>query len=168
MFNCLLNGCLTIIIMKSLLHECRLTCVYAACKIEENHVSAEELGKGISQDHQMILNYEMIVYQALFWAHISLSCPFFFFCSWFQTYSVMQALEFDLIVYPPYRPLEGFINDMEVRLVKPFWASSFILCTRKSSSLGFCLFLDLCFLPYPVTAIAIVGNKIRIYRISAK
>ncbi|KAK9215573.1 hypothetical protein WN944_007578 [Citrus x changshan-huyou] len=60
-----------------------LTCVYAACKIEENHVSAEELGKGISQDHQMILNYEMI------------------------------ALEFDLIVYPPYRPLEGFINDME-------------------------------------------------------
>ncbi|XP_044471940.1 cyclin-H1-1 isoform X2 [Mangifera indica] len=41
-----------------------LTCVYAACKIEENHVSAEELGKGISQDHQMILNYEMIVYQA--------------------------------------------------------------------------------------------------------
>ena len=94
--------------------------------------------------------------------------PFFFFFSWFQTCSVLQALEFDLIVYPPYRPLEGFINDMEVRLVKPFWASSFIICTRKSSSLGFCLFLDLCFLPYPVTAIAIVGNKIRIYRISAK
>ncbi|KAJ4719415.1 Cyclin-H1-1-like protein [Melia azedarach] len=63
-----------------------LTCVYGACKIEENHVSAEELGKGISQDHQMILNYEMIVY---------------------------QGLEFDLIVYAPYRPLEGFINDME-------------------------------------------------------
>ncbi|KAH9755156.1 cyclin-H1-1 [Citrus sinensis] len=36
-----------------------------------------------------------------------------YFKSWFQTYSVMQALEFDLIVYPPYRPLEGFINDME-------------------------------------------------------
>nr|QYW07136.1 cyclin H1-1 [Dimocarpus longan] len=63
-----------------------LTCVYAACKIEENHVSAEELGKGISQDHQMILNYEMIVY---------------------------QGLEFDLIVYAPYRPLEGFIDDLE-------------------------------------------------------
>ncbi|KAK3199373.1 hypothetical protein Dsin_022788 [Dipteronia sinensis] len=63
-----------------------LTCVYAACKIEENHVSAEELGKGISQDHQMILNYEMIVY---------------------------QGLEFDLIVYAPYRPLEGFIDDIE-------------------------------------------------------
>ncbi|TKY52231.1 Cyclin-H1-1 protein [Spatholobus suberectus] len=63
-----------------------LTCIYAACKIEENHVSAEELGKGISQDHQMILNNEMIVY---------------------------QSLEFDLIVYAPYRSLEGFINDME-------------------------------------------------------
>lgn len=63
-----------------------LTCIYAACKIEENHVSAEELGKGISQDHQMILNYEMIVY---------------------------QSLEFDLIVYAPYRSAEGFISDME-------------------------------------------------------
>ncbi|XP_061338016.1 cyclin-H1-1 isoform X1 [Gastrolobium bilobum] len=63
-----------------------LTCIYAACKIEENHVSAEELGKGISQDHQMILNNEMIVY---------------------------QSLEFDLIVYAPYRSVEGFINDME-------------------------------------------------------
>ncbi|KAG8648278.1 cyclin-H1-1 isoform X2 [Manihot esculenta] len=63
-----------------------LTCIYAACKIEENHVSAEELGKGISQDHQMILNYEMIV---------------------------LQSLEFDLIVYAPYRSVEGFINDME-------------------------------------------------------
>ncbi|KAL5566061.1 hypothetical protein UlMin_029225 [Ulmus minor] len=63
-----------------------LTCIYAACKIEENHVSAEELGKGISQDHQMILNNEMIVY---------------------------QSLEFDLIVYAPYRSVEGFVNDME-------------------------------------------------------
>ncbi|OMO68793.1 hypothetical protein CCACVL1_19830 [Corchorus capsularis] len=63
-----------------------LTCVYAACKIEENHVSAEELGKGISQDHQVILNYEMVVY---------------------------QSLEFDLIVYAPYRSVVGFINDME-------------------------------------------------------
>ncbi|KAF7817903.1 cyclin-H1-1 [Senna tora] len=60
-----------------------LTCIYAACKIEENHVSAEELGKGISQDHQMILNNEMI------------------------------SLEFDLIVYAPYRSVEGFVNNME-------------------------------------------------------
>ncbi|XP_023518875.1 cyclin-H1-1 [Cucurbita pepo subsp. pepo] len=63
-----------------------LTCIYAACKIEENHVSAEELGKGISQDHQIILNYEMIVY---------------------------QSLEFDLIVYAPYRSVEGYVHDME-------------------------------------------------------
>ncbi|KAM0880505.1 hypothetical protein ACQ4PT_033536 [Festuca glaucescens] len=38
-----------------------LTCVYSSCKVEENHVSAEELGKGINQDHQIILNNEMIV-----------------------------------------------------------------------------------------------------------
>ncbi|XP_057981024.1 cyclin-H1-1 isoform X2 [Malania oleifera] len=62
-----------------------LTCIYAACKVEENHVSAEELGKGIEQDHQMILNNEMIVY---------------------------QSLGFDLIVYAPYRAVEGFIDDM--------------------------------------------------------
>ncbi|XP_073224113.1 cyclin-H1-1 isoform X2 [Cicer arietinum] len=63
-----------------------LTCIYAACKIEENHVSAEELGKGISQDHQMILNNEMIVY---------------------------QSLEFDLIVYAPYRSVVGFTDYMK-------------------------------------------------------
>ncbi|KAG5394531.1 hypothetical protein IGI04_024494 [Brassica rapa subsp. trilocularis] len=52
-----------------------LTCVYAACKIEENHVSAEEIGKGIKQDH--------------------------------------HSLEFDLIVYAPYRAIQGFIGNME-------------------------------------------------------
>ncbi|XP_019262491.1 PREDICTED: cyclin-H1-1 isoform X2 [Nicotiana attenuata] len=40
-----------------------LTCIYAACKAEENHVSAEELGKGIEQDHHVILNNEMLVLQ---------------------------------------------------------------------------------------------------------
>ncbi|KAJ0558089.1 putative cyclin [Helianthus annuus] len=63
-----------------------LTCIYTACKAEENHVSAEELGKGIDQDHQVILNNEMIV---------------------------LQSLGFDLIVYSPYRSIDGFINDME-------------------------------------------------------
>lgn len=62
-----------------------LTCIYASCKVEENHVSAEELGKGIQQDHQMILNNEMIV---------------------------LQSLGFDLIVYAPYRSIEGFVDDM--------------------------------------------------------
>ncbi|KAI0516140.1 hypothetical protein KFK09_008812 [Dendrobium nobile] len=63
-----------------------LTCIYASCKIEENHVSAEELGKGIQQDHQVILNNEMVV---------------------------LQSLGFDLIVYAPYRSIEGFIEDIE-------------------------------------------------------
>ncbi|XP_060219170.1 cyclin-H1-1 isoform X1 [Lycium barbarum] len=63
-----------------------LTCIYAACKAEENHVSAEELGKGIGQDHHVILNNEMLVF---------------------------QSLGFDLIVYAPYRALEGFISDLE-------------------------------------------------------
>ncbi|KAK3019411.1 hypothetical protein RJ639_004661, partial [Escallonia herrerae] len=70
-----------------------LTCIYTACKAEENHVSAEELGKGIEQDHQMILNNEMIVLQA--WIHKYIS------------------LGFDLIVYAPYRSIDGFINDIE-------------------------------------------------------
>lgn len=63
-----------------------LTCIYAACKAEENHVSAEELGKAIEQDHQMILNNEMLV---------------------------LQSLGFDLIVYAPYRALDGFVSVME-------------------------------------------------------
>lgn len=66
--------------------EVMLTCIYAACKAEENHVSAEELGKGIDQDHQVILNNEMLV---------------------------LQSLGFDLIVFAPYRALEGFLNDYE-------------------------------------------------------
>lgn len=41
----------------------RLTCIYLACKVEESHVSAEELGKGISQDPQVVLKNEMIVLQ---------------------------------------------------------------------------------------------------------
>ncbi|XP_049351840.1 cyclin-H1-1-like [Solanum verrucosum] len=66
--------------------EIMLTCIYAACKAEENHVSAEELGKGIGQDHHVILNNEMLVF---------------------------QSLGFDLIAYAPYRALEGFISDLE-------------------------------------------------------
>lgn len=29
-----------------------------------------------------------------------------------------QALDFDLIVFPPYRALEGFCHDMEVRSIE--------------------------------------------------
>ncbi|KAL6006882.1 hypothetical protein ACLOJK_032378 [Asimina triloba] len=52
-------------------------------QIEENHVAAEELGKGIQQDHEMILNNEMI------------------------------TLAFDLIVFAPYHSIEGFVDDMQ-------------------------------------------------------
>lgn len=30
---------------------------------------------------------------------------------------VLQSLEFDLIVYAPYRSVEGFVNDMEVCVI---------------------------------------------------
>ncbi|OEL24634.1 Cyclin-H1-1, partial [Dichanthelium oligosanthes] len=63
-----------------------LTCVYTSCKVEENHVSAEELGKGIQQDYQIILANEMVL---------------------------LKTLDFDLIVYAPYRSIEGFIDDLE-------------------------------------------------------
>lgn len=55
----------------------------------------------------------------------------------------MQGLEFDLIVYAPYRPLEGFINDMEVRLVKPFQGSCFIYVQENPHNL-----VSICFLMY--------------------
>ncbi|KAJ7529386.1 hypothetical protein O6H91_15G047200 [Diphasiastrum complanatum] len=63
-----------------------LTCIYLSCKVEEFHVSAEELGKGIQQDPQVVLKNEL---------------------------TVLQGLHFDLIVYAPYRSLDGFLFDME-------------------------------------------------------
>lgn len=63
-----------------------LTCIYISCKVEEFHVSAEELGKGIQQDPQALLKNELCV---------------------------LQGLNFDLIVYAPYRAVDGFIFDME-------------------------------------------------------
>jgi hypothetical protein len=41
-----------------------LTCIYLSCKVEEFHVSAEELGKGIQQDPQVVLKNELTVLQA--------------------------------------------------------------------------------------------------------
>ncbi|XP_024544833.1 cyclin-H1-1 isoform X1 [Selaginella moellendorffii] len=63
-----------------------LTCIYISCKVEEFHVSAEELGKGIQQDHQVILKNEL---------------------------TLLQGLNFDLIVYAPYRSLDGFVLDIQ-------------------------------------------------------
>ncbi|KAK9929692.1 hypothetical protein M0R45_026780 [Rubus argutus] len=64
-----------------------LTCIYLACMVEENYVSAEELGKGISQDPELMLTNDLLV---------------------------CQSLEFDLIVFAPYRSIEGFIHGREV------------------------------------------------------
>ncbi|KAH7315044.1 hypothetical protein KP509_21G031600 [Ceratopteris richardii] len=63
-----------------------LTCIYISCKVEEFHVSAEEFGKGIQQDPQAVLKNELCL---------------------------LQGLNFDLIVYAPYRSLDGFLVDME-------------------------------------------------------
>ncbi|KAH9571625.1 hypothetical protein CY35_02G103900 [Sphagnum magellanicum] len=63
-----------------------LTCIYLSCKVEEFHVSAEELGKGIQQDPQVVLKNEL---------------------------TVLQGLDFELIVYTPYRSVDGFIYDLE-------------------------------------------------------
>ncbi|KAL2629576.1 hypothetical protein R1flu_014262 [Riccia fluitans] len=63
-----------------------LTCIYISCKVEEFHVSAEELGKGIQQDPQVVLKNEL---------------------------TVLQGLEFELIVYAPYRSLDGYAFDLE-------------------------------------------------------
>ncbi len=41
----------------------RLTCIYLSCKVEEFHVSADELGKGIQQDPQVVLKNELTVLQ---------------------------------------------------------------------------------------------------------
>ncbi|KAJ0905786.1 putative cyclin [Helianthus annuus] len=94
-----------------------LTCIYTACKAEENHVSAEELGKGIDQDHQVILNNEMIVLQARNDSHNFFFFIFIFFpwlsCCLNISLFLLQSLGFDLIVYSPYRSIDGFINDME-------------------------------------------------------
>lgn len=66
----------------------------------------------------MILNYEMIIYQA--W--MCLTCHYFLnlvfaFVPLSQYSFVLQSLEFDLIVYAPYRSVEGFINVMEVSFI---------------------------------------------------
>lgn len=69
---------------------CRLTCIYAACKAEENHVSAEELGKGIEQDHHMILDNEMLVLQV--WvSHRFTASKLLYFSSWLILFFFFQC-----------------------------------------------------------------------------
>jgi hypothetical protein len=40
-----------------------LTCIYLSCKIEEFHVFAKELGKGIQQNPQVVFKNELITFQ---------------------------------------------------------------------------------------------------------
>eukprot|EP00958_Prasinococcus_capsulatus_P011714 scaffold1167_cov418-Prasinococcus_capsulatus_cf.AAC.27 len=66
-----------------------LSCIYLACKIEENYLSAEEFARGLNQkdvDYNSVLKNEL---------------------------RVLEALNFDLIVHSPYRPLEGFSMELE-------------------------------------------------------
>lgn len=65
----------------------------------------------------------------------------------------LQSLEFDLIVYSPYRSIDGFVNDMEVSLINPFvmliycFGDSYIskkfvlMIVQESSFVGLCVCL---------------------------
>ena len=54
-----------------------LTSIYVACKVEENYVSAEEIGKGMQEDHNKVLAAEL---------------------------SILAGLEFQLVTYSPTEP----------------------------------------------------------------
>ncbi|CAI5523523.1 unnamed protein product [Closterium sp. Naga37s-1] len=70
-----------------------LTVIYIACKVDEVYVSAEEFGRGIGQDPQVVLGCEV---------------------------QVLQTLKFDLICYGPYRAIDGFLLQLEQLLGEPF------------------------------------------------
>lgn len=55
----------------------------------------------------------------------------------------LQSLEFDLIVYAPYRSIDGFVNDMEVSMINPFLMKifCFLICTRKLICLWLCVLI---------------------------
>lgn len=63
-----------------------LTCVYLACKCEEHHIEADELGKQVNRESSIILQNEL---------------------------AVLESLKFHVNVYHPYRPLYGFIVSMK-------------------------------------------------------
>jgi len=63
-----------------------LTCVYLACKCEEHHIEADELGKQVNRESSFILQNEL---------------------------AVLESLKFHVNVYHPYRPLYGFIVSMK-------------------------------------------------------
>ena len=62
-----------------------LTSIYVACKVEENYVSAEEIGKGMQEDHNKVLAAEL---------------------------SILASLEFQLVTYSPYRAVDALAREM--------------------------------------------------------
>lgn len=62
-----------------------LTSIYVACKVEENYVSAEEIGKGMQEDHNKVLAAEL---------------------------SILAGLEFQLVTYSPYRAVDALAREM--------------------------------------------------------
>ncbi|KAK9841720.1 hypothetical protein WJX74_010838 [Apatococcus lobatus] len=65
-----------------------LTCIYLACKVEESYLSAEEFCRMIGQDSSVVLQNEL---------------------------AVLQGVGFDLVVYNPYHPLDGFLQELEAQ-----------------------------------------------------
>ncbi|GFY52563.1 cyclin-H [Trichonephila inaurata madagascariensis] len=74
-----------------------VTCVYLASKVEEFNVSISQFVANVKGDRdkatEIILNHELLL---------------------------MQQLNFDLSVYNPYRPVEGFLIDIKTRYTELF------------------------------------------------
>lgn len=74
----------------------RLTCVYLSCKVDEFNVSSTQFVGNLQENPaaqeralEQILEYELLL---------------------------IQQLNFHLVIHNPYRPLEGFLIDLKVRL----------------------------------------------------
>lgn len=69
-----------------------VTCVYLSCKVEEFNVTISQFVANVKGDREkateIILNLELLL---------------------------MQQLNFDLSIYTPYRPVEGFLIDIKTR-----------------------------------------------------
>lgn len=65
----------------------RLTSVYLACKVEEHRIDATDLGKRVDRDAAVITSNEV---------------------------TLLKGLKFHLNIYHPFRPLHGFLLQMQV------------------------------------------------------
>ena len=102
-----------------------VTCVYLACKVENAYLAAEELAKGVQQDarvvEKIVLGSEM---------------------------TLLQGLDFDLVVHTPYASLRGFLYELENRCQFEGWdpdraeTLSSALRKRANKSLDALLFSD--------------------------